>query len=187
MSAAADLALGERGEPAFDLVEPGSGGRPERALLYQLVEHHYPTFRELRAAADRPLPDFVQQEFDAYLTCGRLEEGFLRVRCEHCHAEKRVAFSCKERGFCPSCVSGLVLQPMDLMARLAAWHQRREARPPDEDPKCTPCSAASSLAGPARARARVQNEGRTALRLQTTDQSDMALVNHSRNIGSSKA
>jgi ribosomal protein S27E len=45
----------------------------------------------------------VQDEFDAYLKCGRLEEGFLRVRCEHCHAEKLVAFSRKKRGFCPSC------------------------------------------------------------------------------------
>ena len=34
---------------------------------------------------------------------GRLEEGFLRLRCEDCHAEKLVAFSCKKRGFCPSC------------------------------------------------------------------------------------
>jgi Transposase zinc-binding domain len=25
------------------------------------------------------------------------------VRCEACHAEKLVAFSCKKRGFCPSC------------------------------------------------------------------------------------
>ena len=28
---------------------------------------------------------------------------FLRVRCESCHHEKLVAFSCKRRGFCPSC------------------------------------------------------------------------------------
>jgi len=28
---------------------------------------------------------------------------FLRVRCESCHAEHLVAFSCKRRGFCPSC------------------------------------------------------------------------------------
>jgi hypothetical protein len=33
----------------------------------------------------------------------RLEGGFLRVRCENCHAEKLVAFSCKRRGICPSC------------------------------------------------------------------------------------
>ena len=43
------------------------------------------------------------QEFDDYLKCGRLEHGFLRVRCDACHAEHLVAFSCKHRGFCPSC------------------------------------------------------------------------------------
>jgi hypothetical protein len=50
----------------------------------------------VQAEAGRPLPDYVQEEFDAYLKCGRLEEGFLRVRCESCHAEKLVAFSCKK-------------------------------------------------------------------------------------------
>jgi hypothetical protein len=45
----------------------------------------------------------VREEFEAYLKCGRLEHGFLRVRCEDCHAEKLVAFSCKRRGFRPSC------------------------------------------------------------------------------------
>ena len=34
---------------------------------------------------------------------GRLEHGFLRVRCDKCHFERLVAFSCKKRGFCPSC------------------------------------------------------------------------------------
>ncbi len=39
------------------------------------------------------LPGYVQQEFDAYLKCGLLEHGFLRVRCETCHMERLVAFS----------------------------------------------------------------------------------------------
>jgi hypothetical protein len=73
--------------------------RPAATLLYQLVERYYPEL----AAARRPLPKYVQEEFAAYLKCGRLEHGFLRVRCEDCHAEKLVAFSCKRRGFCPSC------------------------------------------------------------------------------------
>jgi ribosomal protein S27E len=77
--------------------------RPEATLLYQLVERHYPEFVAAREAAGRPLPKYVQEEFEAYLKCGRLEHGFLRVRCEDCHAEKLVAFSCKRRGFCPSC------------------------------------------------------------------------------------
>lgn len=50
----------------------------------------------------RYLPDYVSREFEDYLKCGRLEHGFLRVRCESCHHEKLVAFSCKRRGFCPS-------------------------------------------------------------------------------------
>jgi len=46
-----------------------------------------------REAAGRPLPQYVQEEFEAYLKCGRLEHEFLRVRCADCHAEKLVAFS----------------------------------------------------------------------------------------------
>ncbi|EAR22701.1 putative transposase [Nitrococcus mobilis Nb-231] len=49
------------------------------------------------------LPGYVGQEFEEYLKCGRLEHGFLRVRCDSCHAEHLAAFSCKKRGFCPSC------------------------------------------------------------------------------------
>jgi len=77
--------------------------QPERTLLYQLVEQHYPPFRFLMARTERPLPDFVQQAFDAFLKCGRLEHGFLRVQCQSCKHEDLVAFSCKKRGFCPSC------------------------------------------------------------------------------------
>ncbi len=51
----------------------------------------------------RHRPRYVEKEFEAYLKCGRLEHGFLRVRCTTCHAERLVAFSCKRRGFCPSC------------------------------------------------------------------------------------
>jgi len=77
--------------------------KPEQTLLYQIIEHHYPEFQALMEAQNRPLPKYVQQEFDEYLKCGRLEYGFLRVKCESRHDEKLVAFSCKRRGFCPSC------------------------------------------------------------------------------------
>ena len=77
--------------------------RPERTLLYQLVRDNYPAFKGHLAAQGTSLPGYVEQEFEDYLACGRLEHGFLRVRCETCHAEHLVAFSCKRRGFCPSC------------------------------------------------------------------------------------
>ena len=77
--------------------------RPEQTLLYQIVDKHYPDFLAQLAAEGKFLPDHVQQEFVDFLKCGLLEHGFLRVRCESCHHEKLVAFSCKRRGFCPSC------------------------------------------------------------------------------------
>ena len=77
--------------------------RPEQTLLYQIIEQHYPDFLSAMEAQDRPLPGYVQDEFEAFLQCGRLEHGFLRVRCEDCKHEHLVAFSCKRRGFCPSC------------------------------------------------------------------------------------
>jgi hypothetical protein len=90
--------------------------RPETTLLYRLIEQYYPDFRELRARQGRSRPDYVQEEFDAYLKCGRLEEGFLRVRCGNCHAEKPVAFSCKKCGFCPSCGGRRMAETAALLA-----------------------------------------------------------------------
>ena len=77
--------------------------RPERTLLYQLVEDYYLALKAHLAAQGTALPGYVEREFEAYLKCGRLEHGFLRVRCDGCHAEHLVAFSCKRRGFCGSC------------------------------------------------------------------------------------
>jgi ribosomal protein S27E len=77
--------------------------RPGQTLLYRIVAQHYPAFVEYMAGRGRPLPDYVQQEFESSLKCGCLEHGFLRVRCDTCHAEQLVAFSCKRRGICPSC------------------------------------------------------------------------------------
>jgi ribosomal protein S27E len=76
---------------------------PETTLLYQLVECHWPEFKAMLSAQGKQLPGYVVREFNDYLKCGRLEHGFLRVRCDNCHHEKLVAFSCKRRGFCPSC------------------------------------------------------------------------------------
>ena len=77
--------------------------RPEKTHLYQIIDRHYPEFRDYMSEQGRALPRHVQKEFDEYLKCGRLEHGFLRVQCSSCHHERLVAFSCKRRGFCPSC------------------------------------------------------------------------------------
>jgi ribosomal protein S27E len=77
--------------------------RPELTLLYQVIEHHLPEFKAELRDQHRALPRFVLREFDDYLRCGRLEHGFVRVKCTGCRNELLVAFSCKNRGFCPSC------------------------------------------------------------------------------------
>lgn len=77
--------------------------QPEHTLLYQVIEAYYPKFLDYLIESDKTLPQYVQDEFEAYLKCGRLEHGFLRVQCDTCHREQLVAFSCKRRGFCPSC------------------------------------------------------------------------------------
>ena len=40
-----------------------------------------------------------------YLDCGIWDAGFARVRCSRCSEEFLCAFSCKERGLCPSCTA----------------------------------------------------------------------------------
>jgi hypothetical protein len=78
---------------------------PERGVLHAVVRAHLETF--LREAAHRAggagLPQFVEQEFRQFLTCGVLAHGFARLRCDACAFERLVPFSCKGRGFCPSC------------------------------------------------------------------------------------
>lgn len=112
--------------------------RPERNLLYQIVEEYYPAFESRLASQGRALPVYVQCEFEDYLRCGRLEHGFLRVICDSCHAEHLVAFSCtnsrrlgERRGYCPSCgarrmaESAVRFQPIDARrGQSAIWQCR---------------------------------------------------------------
>jgi len=97
--------------------------RPEQTLLYQLIEQYYPEFEMQWAAEGRLLPNYVRREFNEYLKCGRLEHGFLRVQCEACHAEHVVAFSCKRRGFCPSCGARRMVESAALLVDEVLPHQ----------------------------------------------------------------
>ena len=76
--------------------------RPEESVLYQVVEAHWPEFRQ-RADEAVGLPRFVVREFEEFLRCGILERGLARLACRRCGHEMVVAWSCKRRGWCPSC------------------------------------------------------------------------------------
>jgi hypothetical protein len=80
---------------------------PENTLLHRVVREHWKTFlAEVAARTDgSTLPGHVTAEFERYLRCGILAHGFARVRCTACGDELLVAFSCKGRGFCPSCAT----------------------------------------------------------------------------------
>ena len=45
---------------------------------------------------------YLKEVMVHYLECGDLSAGFARIRCDACGAERVLAFSCKERKFCPS-------------------------------------------------------------------------------------
>jgi hypothetical protein len=73
---------------------------PERTLLYSTVRAHLKTFlAEMEGEGGGGLPRFVVGEFERYLGCGILANGFARVRCMACGDELLVAFSCKGRSF----------------------------------------------------------------------------------------
>lgn len=60
------------------------------------------TRRPSRASAHRcPLSCVVSSRW--FLECGLLCRGFAMLVCEDCDDRRRVAFSCKGRGWCPSC------------------------------------------------------------------------------------
>ena len=81
--------------------------RPERTVLYRVLFHNFERFLtayERRFEKDygyfRPI---VQEVVERYLDCGNPRSGFARIRCPDCRAEHLLTFSCKTRGFCPSC------------------------------------------------------------------------------------
>jgi hypothetical protein len=80
--------------------------RPEETVLYTTLQAHWKTFlRQLDAEAETPaLPAFVVSEVEAFLRCGILAHGFVLARCGDCGWCRPVAFSCRRRGFCPSCI-----------------------------------------------------------------------------------
>src|SRR5262249_54329324 len=86
--------------------------RPEYSALHRVVRENLMT---LYAATDdgdagATLPAFVRKELEGYLDCGSLCRGFAVLACTTCHERRLVAFSCKSRGFCPSCLGRRMAQ-----------------------------------------------------------------------------
>jgi len=102
---------------------------PSSTVLYHVIAEHLETF--LASFDDDPeatgLPAYVQQEFYDYLRCGILAHGFLRLGCDTCPKELLVPFSCKRRGFCPSCAGRRMAQTAAyLVEQVMPWVPTRQ-------------------------------------------------------------
>jgi hypothetical protein len=72
-------------------------------LLHQIVREGLPVFLDELEAAGRSLPHFVLREFERFMACGDVADGFAWLYCDDCDHHRLVPFSCKGRAFCPSC------------------------------------------------------------------------------------
>ena len=81
--------------------------QPEKSILYRIVAEHAETvFAEAEASSERGgYPQYVKDEVAAFMRCGLLPFGFARFSCRACGEERIVAYSCKKRGLCPSCIA----------------------------------------------------------------------------------
>lgn len=77
--------------------------RPEETILFKVIHENWLSFTQAREREGRSIPQYVAREFEEFLQCGQLANGFLRLKCDSCRHERLVPFSCRKRGFCPSC------------------------------------------------------------------------------------
>jgi ribosomal protein S27E len=81
---------------------------PEKTAVYQLFQDHFDdyiqAYEERFESRSGPLRPVVVHSVEEFLTCGRLQGGFARIRCPKCRDEHLVVFSCRTRGgLCSSC------------------------------------------------------------------------------------
>jgi hypothetical protein len=112
--------------PAVPTYAPRDSGD---TVLYKVIAEHLETFlASCEADPDAMgLPAYVQREFYDYLRCGILAHGFLRLGCDTCQKELLVPFSCKRRGFCPSCAGRRMAQmAAHLVEQVIPWVPTRQ-------------------------------------------------------------
>ena len=80
---------------------------PERTIFYRVMFHYFEEFvSEYENRFEREYGYFrpvIKEVVEKYLDCGNPKCGFARIRCPDCGTERLLTFSCKVRGFCPSC------------------------------------------------------------------------------------
>lgn len=87
------------------LYRPRRPRRPRASPLWQCLSNHREAFEEQYPfrfqKQDGSIRPVVAQTLDAFTACGDLTRGFARLHCDHCGHDYLIAFSCKQRYFCP--------------------------------------------------------------------------------------
>jgi hypothetical protein len=102
---------------------------PRQTILYQVAADYLETFLATIAADPTAtgLPAYVKEEFYASLQCGILAHGFVRLGCDTCPHQMLLVFSCKKRGFCPSCAGRrMAQQAAHLVEQVLPWVPTRQ-------------------------------------------------------------
>jgi hypothetical protein len=114
----------------MDMVTPAYQPRdPSNTVLYRVIADYLETFLATLDADPmaKGLPGYVREEFYAYLQCGIFAHGFVRLGCDTCPQKMLLAFSCKRRGFCPSCAGRRMAQlAAHLVAQVIPWVPTRQ-------------------------------------------------------------
>jgi hypothetical protein len=80
---------------------------PEHTVFYRVFFYYFERFlREYESRFEKEYGYFrpvIQDVVERYLHCGNPMCGFARIRCPDCGEERLQMFSCKTRGFYPSC------------------------------------------------------------------------------------
>ena len=74
--------------------------KPEKTVLFEVIKKYFKTWSQ---NSEEPIPFYIDKEFKKYLQCGILAHGFACAHCNGCNQDFLIAFSCKNRGICPSC------------------------------------------------------------------------------------
>ena len=118
------LSRAARNAVVYPLYQLSSANRyrprsPQGTLLHRIVREHFATLREVSIDPDQPdsgLPAFVVKEFEAFVGCGDLSQGFIRLHCDCCGCDRLLGFSCKCRPPRPSCSARRMHQTATFLA-----------------------------------------------------------------------
>jgi hypothetical protein len=57
---------------------------PEQTVLHRVFLEHLETFLDRTRTEASDLPKYVERELRAFVECGVLAHGFVRIRCDGC-------------------------------------------------------------------------------------------------------